>query len=141
MSWTYLIVITSRCGRSIVGVVTMIVYCSGCCLQYQLMFSWMEQRYCALTTNSPAEITCPSIVVLFCSVYASERNWMIYNTFVVVSYVLMAPNIPDWTNEATFNLICQAQPYISHQTLQKVFILVTDQWYYNCYMSPELDNK
>ena len=34
-------------------------------------FYCMEQRYCALTTNSPAEITCPSIVIYFCSVYAS----------------------------------------------------------------------
>ena len=34
-------------------------------------FSCMEQRYCALKTNSPAEITYPSIVVLFCSVYSS----------------------------------------------------------------------
>ena len=30
-----------------------------------ISFSCMEQRYCALTTNSPAEITCPSIVVFF----------------------------------------------------------------------------
>ena len=29
-------------------------------------FYCLEQRYCALTTNSPAEINCPSIVALFC---------------------------------------------------------------------------
>ena len=44
------------------------------CFQYQLVFSCTEQRYCALTNNSPAEITCPLICILFCIVYASEMN-------------------------------------------------------------------
>ena len=33
-----------------------------------------EQIYCALTTNYPAVIICSSIVVLSCSVYASDVN-------------------------------------------------------------------
>ena len=70
-----------------------------------VFFSCMEQRYYALTTNAPAEITCPSIVVFFCSVYASEMNWMTYNQFFVFSAVLMPQYIPDWTNEAIFSLI------------------------------------
>ena len=74
VSWTYIIVITSRRGWIIVRVGTMIFCCSGCCFQYQLVFSCMEQRYCALTTNSPAEITCPSIVVLFC---ISQYQWSV----------------------------------------------------------------
>ena len=41
---------------------------------HQLVFSFMEQIYCALTTNFPAEITCTSIGVLFCSEYSSEWN-------------------------------------------------------------------
>ena len=65
MSCTYLIVITSRHGWSIVRVGTMIVCCSGYCFQYQLVFSCMEQRYFALKNNSPAEITCPSIYLFF----------------------------------------------------------------------------
>ena len=51
--------------------------------------------YCALATYSPAEINCPSTVVLFCSVYESESHRMAYNPFVVVSSELMAPYIPD----------------------------------------------
>ena len=104
MSWTYIIVITSRRGWCIVRVGTMIVYCSCCCFQYQLVFSCMEQIYFALKINSSAEITCPSIVVLFCSVYASDRNWMTYHPFFVVSYLLMAPYIPYLTNESMFSL-------------------------------------
>ena len=105
VSCKYLIVITSRRVWSIVRVVNMIVCYSGCCFQYQLVFSCMEQRYCAFTTNSPAEITCPLIIVLFCSVYSSKVNWMTYNPLAEVSSVLMAPYIPDWTNEAIFSLI------------------------------------
>ena len=105
MSWTYLIVITSILVWSLVCVGTMIVCCSCCCFQYQLVFSCMDQGYFDLTNNSPAEITCPSISVLFCSVYESKRNWITYNPFVLVSYVLMALYIPDWTNEAIFSLI------------------------------------
>ena len=74
MSWTYLIVITSRCGLIIVRVGNMIFCFSVCYFQYKLVFPCMEQRYCALKTNSPADITCPSNFVLFCSVYASEMN-------------------------------------------------------------------
>ena len=40
-----------------------------------------------------------------------------------------------------FNLFRQEQPYVYHQTPQKVLILVLAQWYSNCYMSPELANK
>ena len=40
-----------------------------------------------------------------------------------------------------FHLFRQEQPYVSHQTPQKVLILVLAQWYSNCYMSPELANK
>ena len=105
MSWKYLIVITSRCGLIIVPVGTMVVCCSVCCFQHQLVFSCMEQIYCASTNNLPAEITYPSIVVLFCSVYDSEMNLMTYNAFDVVSSMLMVPYIPDWTNEAIFSLI------------------------------------
>ena len=62
MSWTYLILLISRRRWSIVHVGTMIFCCSGCCFQYQLVFSCTYQIYCALTTNSPSEITLPSIV-------------------------------------------------------------------------------
>ena len=44
------------------------------CFQFQLVFSCMDQRYCALTTNLTAEINFPSIIVLFCSVYASKMT-------------------------------------------------------------------
>ena len=101
----YLIMITSIQWWRIVCVSTIMVCWSGCCFQYQLVFSCKEQIYCSLTTNLPAEITCPSIFVLFCSMYASERNWMIQNPIFVVSLVLMEPYIPDWTNEAIFSLI------------------------------------
>ena len=33
--------------------------------QHQLLFSCMDQRYCASTTNSPAEILCPSLLYYF----------------------------------------------------------------------------
>ena len=36
---------------------------------------------------------------------------------------------------------CQEQTDVSHKTLQKVLILVSDKWYSNCYMNPELANK
>ena len=105
ISFTYIIVITSIRGWSIVHVGTMIVCCSVYCYQYQLVFSFMEKIYFGLTNNPPAEITCPSIVVLFCRIYASESNLMTYNTFFVVASVLMALYIPDWTNEAIFSLV------------------------------------
>ena len=76
MSCAYIIIITSRRGWSIVRVDTIMVCWSGWCFQYQLVFSCMEQKYCALTTNSPPEINFPLIVVLFCSLYAYESNWM-----------------------------------------------------------------
>ena len=47
---------------------------SDSCFQYQFEFYCIDQRYCALTANLPAEITCPSIGVLFCRVYSSEMN-------------------------------------------------------------------
>ena len=40
-----------------------------------------------------------------------------------------------------FHLLRQEQPYVYHQTPQKLFILVLSQWYYNFYMSPELANN
>ena len=105
MSWASLLMITLRRRWSIVRFGTMIVCCSGYCFQYQFVFSCTEQRYCALTTNSPSVIKFPPILVLFCSVYASEMNWITYNQFAVVSSVLMKPYITDWTNEAIFSLI------------------------------------
>ena len=77
MSWTYVIPTTSRHGGGILHDGTMILCCSGCLTQYQLLFSWMEQIDCAFATNSPVEIIYPSIVVLFCSVYASKMNLII----------------------------------------------------------------
>ena len=59
MSWKYLVMTILRRGCSVVHVVAMIYCCSGCYFQYQLVFSCMDQKYCALKTNSPAEITCP----------------------------------------------------------------------------------
>ena len=40
-----------------------------------------------------------------------------------------------------FHLFRQEQPYVSHQNLQKVLILVLAQWYSNYYIIPELANK
>ena len=37
-----------------------------------------------------------------------------------------------------FHLCRQEQPDVSHQTPQKVLILVLGELYYNCYMSLEL---
>ena len=39
------------------------------------------------------------------------------------------------------HLLCQEQPYVSHQIPQKVFMLVFAQGYSNCYMGPKLANK
>ena len=74
VSWTYVIPTTSRRGWIIVHVVTMIVCCSGCCSQYLLVFSCMDQIYFSLTTNSPAKIIFSSIVVISCCAYASDMN-------------------------------------------------------------------
>ena len=40
-----------------------------------------------------------------------------------------------------FHLFRQEPPDVSHQTPQKVLILVLGEWYSNCYMGPELANK
>ena len=80
MSWTYLIVITSRRGWSIVRSGTMIVCCSVF-FKYQLVFSCMDQRYCALKNNSPAEITCPWVFVLIC---ISQYQWSVHDISVAV---------------------------------------------------------
>ena len=40
-----------------------------------------------------------------------------------------------------FHLFRQEQPYVSHQTPQKVYILVLAQLYSNFYMGPELSNN
>ena len=40
-----------------------------------------------------------------------------------------------------FHLFCQEPPDLSHQTPQKVLILVLGEQYSNCYMGPELTNK
>ena len=40
-----------------------------------------------------------------------------------------------------YNLFYQEQPDISHQTIQKVLILVLGEWYSNCYMKSELASK
>ena len=53
---------------SIVRVGTVITCCWRCWLQYQLISTCIEQRYCDLTTNYTAFIIFPSIVVLSCSV-------------------------------------------------------------------------
>ena len=76
VSWTYIILITSILEWIMVCVRNMIFCCSGFCFQYQLVSSCMDQKYCVLTTHSPAEIICLLIFVLFCSVYASEMNWI-----------------------------------------------------------------
>ena len=102
--WTYIIMVTLRRGWIIVRVGIMIVCCIYFCLQYQVLFSCMEQIYCTLTTNSTAKITCPSIILLFHSLYAYDINWIPYNPFSVVSSVFMAPQIPDETNESLCSL-------------------------------------
>ena len=58
ISWSSFIPTTSRRGGRIVSVGT-IIFCCSCFFQYQLVFSFIDQRYCALDTNSPAEITLP----------------------------------------------------------------------------------
>ena len=40
-----------------------------------------------------------------------------------------------------FHLFCQELPDVSHQTPQKVFILVLGEWYSNYYIVPEMVNK
>ena len=80
MSWTYLIVIASRRGLSIVCVVTIIVCCSVCCFRYQLVFYYMDQRYCGLTTNSSAGITCSSIFVWNFLLVNTNGMYMIFQS-------------------------------------------------------------
>ena len=65
----------------------------------------IEKIYCALTTNSPAVIMFPSIVVFPCSVYAPDVNMKTKNSLVYLSVVFMAPYVPDSTNEAILSLI------------------------------------
>ena len=48
-----------------------------------------------------------SIMVLSCSVYASDVNMITQNPLVVFSGVLMAPYFPDSTNEAYYHLFHQ----------------------------------
>ena len=40
-----------------------------------------------------------------------------------------------------FHLFCQELPDVSHQTPQKVLILVLGEWYSNYYIVPEMVNK
>ena len=140
MSCTYIIMITSWRGWIIVRVGTTMVCCSGCFFQHQLVFSCLYQRYCALKNNSPAEITCPSIVLFFCTMYASEMNWMTINLFYVLSAVLMAPYIPDWTNDSIFSLILSRTNLCISSNDSMVLILVLGEWYLNCYVGPALAN-
>ena len=84
---------------------TVITFCWGCWSQNRLMIYCIEQIYCAFTTNSPEVIICPSTVVLFFNVYASDVKMITQNPFVDVSAVLMAPYIPDSTNEAILSHI------------------------------------
>ena len=69
------------------------------------MSIFIEQRYFALTTNSPAVIIFPSIVVFHCSVYADDVNTITQNQLVHVSVVFMDPYLPDSTKEAILSLI------------------------------------
>ena len=59
---------------SIVCVGNMMTWCFGCWFQYQLVSTCIEQRYFSLTTNYPAVITFPSILVFSWSVYAPDVN-------------------------------------------------------------------
>ena len=72
------------------------------CWKYDSILQWMflpipislflnGKIYCALATNSPVEIICASIVILFCSVYYSEMNLITQYPYVVVSDVLVEP--------------------------------------------------
>ena len=64
--------VTSSHRWSIVLVGTVINCCWGCLIQNQLVISCIEQRYCDFTTNSPAVMIFPSIVVLSCNIYDSD---------------------------------------------------------------------
>ena len=105
MYCTSVIMTTSRHGWIIVRVGTMIFCCSYCCFQYQLVLYCTEQIYVAFKTNLPSEIICPSIFILFCSVYASDMNRITQNPSVVVSAVLTKPYLFDWTNDAILSII------------------------------------
>ena len=69
------------------------------------MSTCIEQGYYDLTTNSPAVIILPAIVVLSCSVYSSDVNIITKKTLVVVSVVFMAPYFPDSISVAILSLI------------------------------------
>ena len=53
VAWKNVTSLTSSCGRSIERVGTVMKFSLGCQLQYQLLSTCIEQRYCALTTNYP----------------------------------------------------------------------------------------
>ena len=74
IAWESVTALTSSCVWSIVHVGTLMTCCWGCWFQYQLVSTYTEQIYCALTSNSRAVIVFPSIVVLSCSVYAYDVN-------------------------------------------------------------------
>ena len=74
IAWKYVTALTSSRGWSIVRVGNVMTFCWGCLFKYQLVSTCIEQRYCALITNSPAVIMCPSIFVLSFSVYAYDVN-------------------------------------------------------------------
>ena len=59
--------LTSSCGWSIVRVENVMTSCWGFWFQYQLVSTYTEQIYCALTTNHFT-----SSVILSYSVYASD---------------------------------------------------------------------
>ena len=77
IAWKSVTALTSSYVWSIVRVGTVMKWCLGCWLQYQLVSICIEQRYFALTTNSPAVIICTSIVVFLCSAYSPDVNMII----------------------------------------------------------------
>ena len=99
MSWISIIAVTSIHGWSIECFRTAITCCCGCWYQNQLLLSFINQIYCALITSFPAFIIYPSIVVLYCNVYASNVNRISLKIYFYVSVVLMASYFPDLTNE------------------------------------------
>ena len=68
-----------------------------CLLEYKKIFCFNNQFSISYTF--------PSIVVLSCSVYASDVNMITLYPLVVVSVLLKAKYIPDSTNEAILSII------------------------------------
>ena len=124
VSETYFISDTSRHGCKMLQFVIMKL----CLVPFffnTFIFAFAILGYSALTYESHALLTCPSVVLTSCSVYGSENYFTTKYSSVVGSSAFVAPYFPLWTREDICSLVPSNTNWCtSSKSSLNIFLLV-----------------